>query len=82
MITNIRHYVDVEIVKTANILIIYQSLVTIQVKRHNFAANKDKDTESCLGLNSVELYLLHEVRQIHIESSVCAVMDPYNDVCT
>ena len=67
MITNIRHYVDVEIVKTADILIIYRSLVVIQIKRYNFAANKGEDTESCLGLNSVELYLLHEVRQIHIK---------------
>ena len=46
-----------------------------------FAAKKGEDTESCLGLNFVEFYLLHEVRQTHMEASVSTVRDAYNDVC-
>ena len=46
-----------------------------------FAAKKGEDTESCLGLNFVEFYLLHEVRQTHMEDSVSTVRDAYNDVC-
>ena len=42
---------------------------------------KCEDTESCLGLNFVEFYLLHEVRQMNMVASVGAVRDTYNDVC-
>ena len=47
----------------------------------NFATKKGEDTESCLGLNFVEFYLLHEVRQMNMVASVGAVRDTYNDVC-
>ena len=47
----------------------------------NFATKKGGVTESCLGLNFVEFYLLHEVRQINMVASVGAVRDTYNDVC-
>ena len=45
----------------------------------NFSTKKGRDVESCLGLNFVEFYLLHKVRQINIVASVSAVI--YNDVC-
>ena len=82
MAKNVRHFVDVEIVKTAEILItiLGHANKSKYETSMNFATKKGEDTESCLGLNFVEFYLLHEVRQMNMVASVGAVRDTYNDV--